>query len=233
MAAILNSKAPGERVDYLWTPPVDAGDAIAGTPVITRVSGTANLDSSALQAGNLTVNLWFTLGADGETSVFSGQVTTTGGRTWQETFYLPVATTALTALGSLLVQIFPTFAAVKPAQIGYWLTRALLTTTAWIDDHATMLLACHYMALNGLGTDGTAALAASGMTGVKSITIGPVDAEFSEAAVKQMISGGFDATSYGQQFKKLLLARSAGGLVSDSGYYSPFNYDSSAYVSVW
>ena len=233
MASILTSKAPGERVDYIWTPPVDLGDTVTGAPTVTRVSGTANLDSATLQADNLTVKLWFTLGADGETSVFAGQVTTTGGRTWQETFYLPVATTALTTLGSLLARVFPAFAAVAPGQIAYWLTRALLVTTSWTDDHASMLLACHYMAINGLGTDGTAQLAASGLPGVRAMTIGPVTTEFSDAAIKQMISGGFDATTYGQQFKKLLLARSGGGLVSDSGYYSPFNYDSSAYVSVW
>jgi hypothetical protein len=124
MASILTSKAPGERVDYLWTPPVDAGDTVTGSPIITRVSGTANLDSATLQADNLTVKLWFTLGADGETSVFAGQVTTVGGRTWQETFYLPVATTALSVLGAQLALIFPAFVAVAPAQISYWLNRA-------------------------------------------------------------------------------------------------------------
>lgn len=233
MAAILTSKAPGERVDYIWTPPVDAGDTITGAATVIRASGTANLDSATVQADNLTVKLWFTLGADGETSVFAGQVTTTGGRTWQETFYLPVATTALTLLGSQLARVFPAFAAVAPAQMSYWLTRALLTTTGWTDDHATMLLGCHLMAINGLGTDGVAQIAASGMPGVKSLTIGPIKADFSDAAAKQMSSGDYDATSYGQQFKKLLLARSAGGLVSDSGYYSPYNYDSNAYVNIW
>jgi hypothetical protein len=71
------------------------------------------------------------------------------------------------------------------------------------------------------------------MAGTKAVTIGPVTTEFSEAAVKQMMSGDYSATPYGQQFKKLLLARSAGGLVADSGYFSPYNYDSGAYVSIW
>lgn len=233
MAATLTSKAPGERVDYLWTPPIDAGDTITGTPTVTLVSGTANLNSAGVEPDNLTVRLWFTVGADGETSVFTGTVSTLGGRTWQETFYLPVSVTALSALGSLLVQIFPAFAAVAPAIMKYWLNRALLTTTSWTDDHASMLLACHYMALNGLGTDASAQAIAGGTAGMRSIAIGPIDATFSDEAIKQSLAGGYQATSYGQEFKRLLLARNAGGLVSDGGYYTPYNTDLNQYVSIW
>ena len=138
-----------------------------------------------------------------------------------------------TPLETTLVQIFPAFASVPQVQLDYWVNRALLTTSSWNDDHATMLLACHYMALNGLGTDGTSQIAGGGMSGLSSIDMGPIKATFSNDAVKQQISGDFNASSYGQQFKKLLLARSAGGLVSDSGYYIPYNPDAGLYVNIW
>jgi hypothetical protein len=139
----------------------------------------------------------------------------------------------MTPLETQLVTIFPAFAAVPQAQLDYWVNRALLTTSTWNDDHATMLLACHLMALNGLGTDGTSQIAGGGLTGVSSISVGPLNAKFSDEAVKQQISGDFNASSYGQQFKKLLLARSAGGLVSDSGYYTPYNFDAGQYVNIY
>ena len=89
------------------------------------------------------------------------------------------------------------------------------------------------MAINGLGTDATSQIGASGLTGVKSVSIGPIEAEFSEKAIAQQISGDYQATTYGQQFKPILMAHNAGGLVSDSGYYTPYNYDAGQYVNLW
>lgn len=205
MAEVLTFKAPGERVDYEWFPPLDAGDAITGVPSVTRQSGTATLDSATL-VGTSSVRLWFTAGADGETSTFLGEVSTAGGRTWQETFILPVNSTGLSAIGQQLVQLFPAFVDVAPAQIDYWIDRAALTTTGWLDDHATMLLACHLMTINGLGTGTDAELAAKGLTGIRSMKSGTLSLDFGEKSA----ANGYDATSYGRQFKPILASHVAG-----------------------
>lgn len=216
MAKVLTSKAPGERVDYLWSPPLDAGDTITGSPTVTRISGSATLDSAAVVGpANLQVKLWFTLGTDGETSEFLAHVATTVGRQWEETLYLPVHTTALSALGAKLAQIFPAFAAVAPTLVDYWVDRAAAVVT-WGDEHAQMLLACHYMTLNGLGTGTAAELAASGLSGVKSLKSGTLTVDFGDGAASGG-KGDFNSTSYGRQFYPLLLARVAGARVTPSG----------------
>ncbi len=104
MAITLVPKAPGERVDYVWSPPIDDGDTIVGAATVNEVSGTANLDSATVLGDSKTVRLWFTLGADGETSRFDAAVTTIGGRTWQETFYLPVVSASKFGLTLALVK---------------------------------------------------------------------------------------------------------------------------------
>lgn len=215
MAVVLTFKAPGERVDYEWFPPLDAGDTITGAPTVTRQSGTANLDSATL-IGTASVRLWFTAGADGETSTFLGEVTTAGGRTWQETFILPVNSTALSTIGQQLVQIFPAFASVAASLIDYWIDRAALVTAGWADDHATMLLACHYMVMNGLGTGTAAELAASGLSGVKSLKSGTLSLDFGDGAAASA-KGDYNATSYGRQFYPLMLSRVAGTRIMSTG----------------
>ena len=196
---VLTPKAPGERVDYVWTPPLDAGDTISGTPTdAARVSGAATLDAQTNTA--TTVTMTFTTGADGETSEFTGEVTTVGGRIWQATFYLPVAESAYTAPGAKLVEIFPAFAGLASNVVNYWVERALETTSEWGDDHATILLAAHLMATNGLGANP----AINGLTSWKS---GAVAMDFSET---QANAKGYDQTPYGQQFRVILRRRTAG-----------------------
>ena len=195
---VLTPKGPGERVDYVWTPPLDAGDAITGSPVLARDSGTATLDAQSNTASAVT--LWFTLGTDGETSQFSGTVTTTGGRVWEAVFYLPVATAEYVAPGAKLVEIYSEFATVPTNVLNYWIERALETTATWGNDHATILLAAHLMATNGLGSNPST----GGLTRWKS---GAVDMQFSETASN---AKGYDATAYGRQFKTLLRIRTAG-----------------------
>ncbi len=104
MAITLVPKAPGERVDYVWSPPIDDGDTIVGVATVNETSGTANLDSATVLGDSKSVRLWFTLGTDGETSRFDAAVTTIGGRTWQETFYLPVISAAKFGLTLNLVK---------------------------------------------------------------------------------------------------------------------------------
>jgi hypothetical protein len=197
MGLILTSKAPGERIAYLWTPNLSAGDSISGTPTATRVSGTATVDSVSVVSGQVKIVL--ISGADGEISQFLFSVNTTGADIIQETLYLPVHTTELSALGLKLVQKFPAFASVVPSTIDLWLDDAAIVAN-WGDEGAQMLLACHYMAINGLGTNPVA----TGLTKLKS---GTVDMTFSEAQANAI---GFAQTIYGQQFYILLRRRHAG-----------------------
>ena len=204
MAITVTSKAPGERIAYLWTPPLATGDTITGTPTVTLVTGTAAIDGVSLVGQD--VKIWLISGAHGETAEFLCECDTTGGETLQETIYLPVNSTALSALGAKLVQIWPAFAAVATAAIDYWLDEAAIVAN-WGNDHAQMLLACHYMAVNGLGTNPVA----TGLTKFKS---GTVDMTFSE---QQANTIGFAQTIYGQQFSILLRRRHAGPRTISAG----------------
>lgn len=215
MAITLVSKAPSERVDYIWTPAIDAGDTIAGSAVVTRVGGTAVLDSVTVETGNLTVKLWFTLGADGETSEFLGTVNTVGGRVWQESFYLPVNNTSYGPLGATLVRLWPVFAAAPAATVDYWLERASVQA-AWADGHGQMLYAAHNLSLSGYGAGAIPA----GLTSFKS-------GAFS-ATISDKLAGatGFDATVWGREFRALMFLQTGtprlvtgGGIVDADSYY--------------
>ena len=198
MAITLTSKAPGERIAYLWTPSLAEGDTITVIPNIQLVSGTAALDGVSL-IGDAQVKIWLIAGIDGETSEFLIEIDTVGGETIQETIYLPVNLSAYSALGAMLVQVFPAFASIAPAQVDYWLDRSAIVAD-WGNDHAQMLLACHYMAVNGLGENASTI----GLTSFKS---GAVDMKFSEERANAF---GYDQTIYGQQFYMLLRRRHAG-----------------------
>lgn len=208
MAITVTSKAPAERVAYLWTPPLAAGDTITGTPTVTLVTGTASTDGISL-VGTTQVKIFLISGADGETAEFLCQCNTLGGETLQETIYLPVNSTAYSTLGTKLVQVFPAFANVPPATIDYWLAEAGIVAN-WNNDHAQMLLACHYMAVNGLGSNPVA-------TGLTSFKSGTVDMKFTEAKANAI---GFAQTIYGEQFSALLRRRHAGPRVISAGVAS-------------
>lgn len=204
MAITLASKAPDERIAYLWTPPLASGDTITGTPTAVLVSGTASIDGVSIVGTD--VKIWLIGGVDGETSEFLVELDTTGGETLQETIYLPVNSTSLTALGARLVSVFPAFASVSDEAIDYWLEQSAIVAN-WGDDHAQMLLAAHYMAINGLGTNAVS----GGLTKLKS---GTVDMTFSEAKANAI---GFMQTTYGEQFSLILRRRHAGARVISVG----------------
>lgn len=88
MAVNLVPKAPSERISYLWTPALLAGDTLFRLPVVTRISGTASSDGVSVIGTN--VKLWFIGGVDGETSVFRVNLETAAGEEIEETFYLSV-----------------------------------------------------------------------------------------------------------------------------------------------
>lgn len=121
----------------------------------------------------------------------------------------------MAATPATLKQVFTAFAAVDDTLVQYWLDRAALVVT-WADDHAQILLACHYMVINGLGAGAAAELAASGLTGVKSLKSGTLSIDFGDnAASSAKLS--YEATSYGRQFYSLLLAQVAGTRITPTG----------------
>lgn len=205
MAITVTSKAPDERIAYLWSPPLASGDTITGTPTVTLVTGTASTDGVSL-VGATQVKVFLISGADGETAEFLCECDTLGGETLQETIYLPVNSTAHSTLGAKLVQIFPAFANVPASSIDYWLTESAIVAN-WGNEQAQMLLAAHYMAINGLGSNPVA-------TGLTSFKSGTVDMKFTEAKANAV---GFAQTIYGQQFSTLLRRRHAGPRVISAG----------------
>jgi Protein of unknown function (DUF4054) len=202
MAVNLATKDPNEVVDYTWNPipTSDTGDTISGTPTVTSVSGTAtHVATNTTTAVKITVSG----GADGETAAFELRAMTTGGRVWEETLYIPIATSAYTTLAAKLVQIFPEFANATPAQIKYWLEQSAFVVT-WDSDHEKMLMACHYMVLNGLGGTAEAEIHREGLAGATSIKSGTLSLSFAaDTGSAQTI----ESTKYGRQVAPAIRAR--------------------------
>jgi len=122
------------------------------------------------------------------------------------------------ATATELKTIFPVFAAVEDATAEYWLTRAARVVDAeWPEDdrdHAQMILTAHLLTLQGLGTGAEAQAAAAGASGFKTMRSGALTLErFGESG-----EGGYDATSYGKQFKALLRLIKGGPRVTGTGY---------------
>lgn len=209
MAITLTPKAPSERIAYLWTPALTGGDTISGVPTVALVTGTAATDGVTV-IGATQVKIFLVAGLANETAEFLATVQTVGGETLQETIYLPVSSTALSAPGAKLIEIYPAFASVPASAVNYWIGQALETTGEWDNQHATILLAAHLMATNGLG----ASAVTSGLTSFKS---GAVDMKFSE---QQANTIGFNATPYGQQFHLILRRRYAGPITVSAGVVS-------------
>lgn len=97
--------------------------------------------------------------------------------------------------------LFPAFLTLTQEQYEAWIGKAeARVTDLYGDDQqdATELLAAHLLALNGVGAaPGVDTIAASGVTSFKSASF---SANLSESVVTQRSKGGYQATSYGQQF---------------------------------
>lgn len=121
-----------------------------------------------------------------------------------------------------LQQRYPAFATVDTDTIGYWLTDAhRYVDTSWLEgDYAPALLAvaAHNMSMAkvaGIAGGDIAGMAASGLTDFKS---GTFQARFSDEAVKQAVAGGYQATSYGQEYADLLARNKGGPRVTAPGH---------------
>jgi len=81
------AKDPDEVLDYRWDIELVTGDAVA-TAVVTVISGSVVIQTQAADAEGATI--WLAGGTAGGVNTLRGLATTTGGRTIEETFYLPV-----------------------------------------------------------------------------------------------------------------------------------------------
>lgn len=238
------SKDPSAVLDYVYRIPLDAGDSVAsGTPWVTKLSGTVNIDSQSLAVDpNETadgfgqdVTAWISGGADGETAVFRIAWVTTGGRTNDDVITLPIIAADLPVLaltgyakpvpGHLQAR-YPAFSAVPASTVQYWLTDAERSVdTSWNEgDYAAalMALAAHNMTLAGIGTD--AAALASVPVGITQMRSGSLGLSFTNEAANARMTGDFTATRYGQEYQLLLRRNRGGPLVTDSGVPADYFY---------
>lgn len=130
------------------------------------------------------------------------------------------ATQPLPGTPAELKALIPAFAAVPDATVQVWLNRAArIVDASWAEadqQHAQILLAAHYMTLNGLGTGAEAELAASGTLGFKSMKSGALSLDRGDSdQFKHM--GEYGTTAYGRQFWPLLKANKGGPLITGTG----------------
>lgn len=115
---------------------------------------------------------------------------------------------------------FPAFLAVPQATIQYWIDRAVsvMGTAGWRESdytHGAMLLAAHYMTMQGVGTGAEAVSAAQGASGFKVMKSGSLTLErFDDGA-----GGNAYDTSYGRQYLALLRRNTAGPRITGTGTY--------------
>jgi hypothetical protein len=202
------SKHPAEVADYVWDPKLDAGDTVA-TASITVNDGTVTAEARGPQPGDTTLIADVSDGTDGETNVLYAIVTTVGGRTFDQTIYLPVVASASTDPNVAALKMrYPAFAVVDDATIAYWLTDAAgYVGSSWSDadrNPGLMAAAAHFMkraGVPGIAGGDVAGFAAAGVTHFRS---GSFQAQFSDEAVKAQVAGGWASTSYGQEYLLLL-----------------------------
>lgn len=125
MSATWPAKDPDEVLDFSWDVPLDAGDTISGTPTRTVITGTVSVEEPTFSGARITV--YISGGASGETAVIELTCQTSGGRTFQETFVLPIkdSATAPTDAENLRADIL----ALEAAQMN--LASGKLVTEVW------------------------------------------------------------------------------------------------------
>jgi hypothetical protein len=114
---------------------------------------------------------------------------------------------------------FPRFADVEDATVTYWLTRAQRSVDeTWTEDDfamGQMLLAAHYLTLEGYGTGTEAMIASKGLGDFKSVRSGSFSLDRGDAGGSA--SGTLLATSYGRRFAELAKVNVGGPRVMGTG----------------
>lgn len=212
---IFPNKDPDEVLDYTidWLPRTQ-GDTIATSVWSLEDAAGLTIDSSSFTANGTTV--WLSGGTAGEVGVLLNRITTTGGRTLDETAAVSIIGSEFPATAgynlptpTYIRTAFPGFAGVPDALISFWISRAARSVdTSWTEGdytYAIALLTCHLMTGNGLGSGAEIeGYRAAGITKLKS---GTLDVTFADGSGD---ASGYGSTVWGRQFL-LLLQQNKGG----------------------
>lgn len=194
------AKDPDEVADFTWTPPLDDGDTIA-TFAAAVASGTVAIDSDEFTTTLATV--WLSGGMDGETATFTLTVTTAGGRTFETTAALLVASSDTPLLTAFRIR-YPAFVALADSAILYWLSDAArFVDTSWREadrDPASLAYAAHMLSETG-------ALPSAIPAGLTSFRSGAFSATMADGLAGLT---GFQSSIYGREFLALRRASFAG-----------------------
>lgn len=124
------------------------------------------------------------------------------------------------ATADILQSTFPKFADVDDAVVETWITQARrMVDSSWCEDDrqmGEMLLAAHYMTLEGLGAGTEAQLAAEGMSDFRSVRSGSFSFTRADSA-DQDAAGTIMSTTYGRRFADLAQSNRGGARVTNSG----------------
>ncbi len=116
---------------------------------------------------------------------------------------------------------FPRFDAVDDAVVESWLTDARRRVDAsWLEDdraNGEMLLACHYMTLEGLGTGTDAEIAAAGLGDFTSVKSGSFSFTRKDGSGEGAAAGSIGSTTYGRRWASLAKANRGGARVTPTG----------------
>lgn len=124
------------------------------------------------------------------------------------------------ATASDLKAAFPKFAAVEDATVEFWLGRARRSVDqTWTEGDygmGQMLLAAHYMTLEGLGTGTEAMIAGKGLGDFKSVRSGSFSLDRGDNATAAS-PGSLGSTNYGRRFIELATLNVGGPRVTGTG----------------
>lgn len=210
-------------LDYGYTIPLEAGDSVASY-TFEKLSGDVVIDSEGRVGARVTV--WLSGGTDGEINTFRIAWVTTAGREDDDEITLAIASNSGIDLGSAyadpsaatLKAAFTKFASVADSTVEFWLDRARRhVDQSWTEgDYAMgqMLLACHLMTLEGLGTGTEAQIAAEGLGDFTSVKSGQFSFTRGESAAA---GGSLGSTSYGRQWLALAKLNRGGARLTPTG----------------
>lgn len=116
---------------------------------------------------------------------------------------------------------FTKFSAVADETVEFWLTRARRSVDdSWTEDDRAMgemLLACHYMTLEGLGSGTEAQIAAEGLGDFTSVKSGQFSFTRKDGADSSTAAGTISSTTYGRQWLSLAQANRGGARITPTG----------------
>lgn len=216
-------KDPDERLDYTydWSPDLKPGETIASAVLTpTELAGLTVVNE---QVGASAYTVWFSGGNDGEEGLFTLRITTSENRIFEDDIALPIVAKVPTEIhpgdytdptASNLLALFPEFASVPAATIGFYLNRAAQSVDAtWAEGdfaYARMSLAAHLLTVAGLGKSAEASSVNDGSSQFKTMAIGSLRLERFDPAK----GNSFASTRYGREYARLLRLNRGGPRVA-------------------